>query len=258
MGQPTVGSNPTPSALSLGAAPPLACARAPSPPGSLALARSVRSGGCEFESRPIRSAKCSAFELGTENASVIRPGLFRRYVCSDTTLPLCLAAFWRVVALRSASGMSVGAPWRVMSPANGSLYSQPTTPSSVTHTRHHTSLLVGARSLRGQGTELVDPPPLNTTFRAVDYLNADMRCSHCEPSARTTAHSCVLARCSMLGPSYRPSIDLMTSRSCSRLAWSLRTSMWKLVPRPSKFGGGPSGSGSPNTSASQCVCSPSQ
>ena len=38
---------------------------------------------------------------------------------------------------------------------------------------HHTSLLVGARGLRGQGTELVDPPPLTTTLKAVEYLNVE-------------------------------------------------------------------------------------
>jgi len=39
--------------------------------------------------------------------------------------------------------------------------------------RHHTSLLVGARGLRGQGTELVDPPPLATTPKAVEYMNVE-------------------------------------------------------------------------------------
>lgn len=29
------------------------------------------------------------------------------------------------------------------------------------------------RSLPGQGTELVDPPPLITAFHAVDYLNVE-------------------------------------------------------------------------------------
>ncbi|MFV0309076.1 MAG: hypothetical protein ACK5OX_15185 [Desertimonas sp.] len=37
---------------------------------------------------------------------------------------------------------------------------------------HHTSLLMKRGGLLGQGTELVDHPPLTIALNAMDYLNA--------------------------------------------------------------------------------------